>query len=357
MPNTRGKSRKVLDSLLGDRQEPSNHVNKEDTKGCKTNFKGKARSKTGKTPPVKRKRSLSRSASRSPARGSKNPGSAKRKSTEKVTATFFEDNQYVSMSAEGQETEFVDSEEDLDGEISFKNSQSSHTSNQLESPVNDGDGENDKVNSKEERGPGSSDEERNENENAQIYSSDESNDEAETEKEMDGLSKEDYQVFKRVQQLMAKEGFKESANFLRNHMKGEKKAGGVRHQSEERSQAKGVGEKTQRKHGSSSGNGLDQPNSSNSETTIYDGAVKRNSSSSEDDEFIPEVFHDLHDYVSGNPTPSSQRRASSSHKTAQNQQQPCPGTSRDRHELLAPPPLTPEDQAAKLTWEAETSKA
>ena len=124
MPDTRGMTNKVLDSLMGDFQEsapnqPSNKVNKVGSKFTgKRNFTdGRAAMMNHDASDGKRKRTQTTAAEDS----QKKKNEAFKNST-KAKATFEEGDQVISMSAEGQESKFLESDDDDESNIvTFRN--------------------------------------------------------------------------------------------------------------------------------------------------------------------------------------------------------------------------------------------
>ena len=88
-----------------------------------------------------------------------------------------------------------------------------------------------------------------------------------------------------------------------------------------------------------------------SEATVYCNAIKRNSSSSEDD--VEMLNIDVHEYVAGHPLPGTSRgRSETPQRTMASN-----NASRDKQPQRWWEEMTPEDHAAKIIREVEASQA
>ena len=360
MLNTRKQSRKVSDRLLGD-TGPSNQVNKAvKRKGVNRSIQD-LQSNSQDAPNKKKKTMVNKILMTNEApqtsKATQNPSIPLAKCTKgkakssKTVSTVIEDNQIFTMEAEGVESEFPDSNLESDGdlEVSFKNSQESqdsiaHKNNAMPEHYSDVDESNHVDESDVSEG-----EYESENE---VPQDPETNTAAEIESDSgEEIEGQDLNVLKKVQKLMAKEGFKESAKFLKTHIQ----TGSDEKRKKIISGGKGVARQIKDARSKSAGrHGMNQLSTnrieSHSKTTIYKDAVKRNSSSSEDESPVDNLI-DIHEYVSGHPSPqhSDGQRRSFGHQAVLPSQ--GGGDQADQ------PPLSPEDRADHFIREAEMSLA
>ena len=242
------------------------------------------------------------------AEGSQKKKNEAFKNSTKAKATFEEGDQVISMSAEGQESEFLESDDDDESNIvTFRN-----RPEEAEYPTED-----EETNETPKSDPQSDGEEpmdfehevHHQNEDGEILSDEEEN----------------FKALKKVQKLMAKEGFKDSAKFLKRHIKKSRKSSDTMERrsrsnspSHSHRNSKGKDEfggkrrsslmKRDDSRDSKRGKRLRkeyEDEDSFSEVTVYRNAVKRNSSSSEDD--VEMLNIDVHEYVAGHPLPGTSR--------------------------------------------------
>ena len=136
------------------------------------------------------------------------PGSSKIRcqgKSVKATSTIVEDNQFFTMEAEVVESEFpeslIESDDDQDLEVSFKNS--SQESGRNNNAIPEAGSDTDESNCQDEQNE--SDDQLGEQEE---LTADHQMVESENEQSNEEMNKEDMEAMKRVQRLMAKEGFK-----------------------------------------------------------------------------------------------------------------------------------------------------
>ena len=139
----------------------------------------------------------------------------------KAVLTVVEDNQFFTMEAEGVDSEFPESPLESDGEqeleVSFKNSSQESGRNNNAMPEVESDS--DQSNSGDDQVESDDPVDRYDEEAAGCQNAD-----SESEQGNEELKQEDIEAMRKVQKLMAKEGFKESVNFLKAHIRGNKQS-------------------------------------------------------------------------------------------------------------------------------------